>query len=984
MAVICNWRLRGQHSWHVARFAAFALAIAFTAAGDNNERSSVDIDWNNLGEELLDRGGKLFDRVHAELFPQPTEKDEDSTMISLSIEEWLGYINMQNLAPLFVSRGLHSVQQLELHGVPPDDVATGFILQNETRHFLERVLHARKEMKRLLTSHKSSINAGRLIDFANKYNTDSKNQRYAYVNTVLTVLGSVIGFIIYCVPSLQRRHRNWSELLLQDYLDPVMCFIDDSGPSTASADGVIGKTESFTVVHVKRNGKYHTCVESDKFEVKVEGPGYQRLRTSVVTVGPERTVSYTTRVAGRYHVVVKVLGEVVCDFHRELVAGPVDPTRCKIHVVHHTMKVAQPVSVKIHCIDSYGNATTPRNGDTFRMRLCRAGEFASVETSYLEDVYANSIVEVENNSVFLHFVVREAGVFKGVVVFVAGTPDNTEDDSATRRQAHVLREYALTVVVLAVSDYEEMEHNCHANQGKYDAVVVSSGAHAGKKVTVTIQPTQLSVKTLWWKFLPWKILSVRVVPSTDVLLFDGPTAVQDASIALQSRQQRGDIVLPKSDRSTSDAALFLLNDRSSQEALVLQSSSRNLIYAIFCRFLKDRVGGSYSFDKKVAYFKEQLVQKHTHINSDFASAVRVPVYRARGFKLVEHVMSVTRRFSGSDWGRKWRVEFRGEPGMDYGGLTKELLQHLGEALFDPANHLFGVLDREAGAQGLVHPNPHPPSHINSDHWRFAGRVLGKCLVETAAGRNVGVPARFTRSFLAALLGLRASPEFFETDDPEYYRRKIKYIVENEVDDLEMTFTEEVYDDAGMLVREDDLKTNGRRTLVTDANKSEYLHALAYYKLEKPVQDSVREFLRGLHDLVPDVCVSIFDELELELLICGEKDYSAADMQAHARINGVVTPDFQQTLDWFWITVDSLTPEERRRLLQFITGSAILPHGGFGGLHPTLNIGNPMVAGLPSAHTCFNNLMLPPYDSMTDLHRKLVTAIYDGAEGFWIA
>lgn len=73
-----------------------------------------------------------------------------------------------------------------------------------------------------------------------------------------------------------------------------------------------------------------------------------------------------------------------------------------------------------------------------------------------------------------------------------------------------------------------------------------------------------------------------------------------------------------------------------------------------------------------------------------------------------------------------------------------------------------------------------------------------------------------------------------------------------------------------------------------------------------------------------------------------------------------------------------------RLLQFITGSAILPHGGFGGFNPQLNIGNPMVAGLPTAHTCFNNLMLPPYESMKELHRKLITAIYDGAEGFWIA
>lgn len=520
-------------------------------------------------------------------------------------------------------------------------------------------------------------------------------------------------------------------------------------------------------------------------------------------------MSYTTRVAGRYHLVVKVLGEVVSDFHRELAAGPVDPTKCKIHVVHHTTKVAQPVAVKVHCMDSHGNNTTPRNGDTFRVRLCHAGEFSSVDTDYLEDVYANSIVEVENSSVFLHFVVNDGGVFKGVVVFVPGLQDGTDgighvnpsspsDRTSVipgRREAHVLRECALTVVVLAVVDFAEMERNCQANQGKYDAVVVSSGTHLGKKVTVTIQPTQLSIKTLWWIVFPWKILSVRVVPSTDVLLFDGPNAVDDASMALQTRQPQGRIVLPRSERTTSAGAsvtpLFLLDDRTSQETLVLQSPHRNLIYAIFCRFLKDRVGGSYSFDKKVAYFKDKLLETHVQANTDFALSYRVPVCRTHGFKLINDVMAVTRRFGRHDWGRRWRVEFRGEPGLDYGGLTKDLLQLLGEALFDPSIGMFTVLDREAGVQGLVHPNPHPPSHFTSDHWRFAGRVLGKCLVESAAGRSVGVPARFTRSFLAALLGLRASPEFFETDDPEFYRRKIKYMVENDVEELEMTFTEEV-------------------------------------------------------------------------------------------------------------------------------------------------------------------------------------------------
>lgn len=42
------------------------------------------------------------------------------------------------------------------------------------------------------------------------------------------------------------------------------------------------------------------------------------------------------------------------------------------------------------------------------------------------------------------------------------------------------------------------------------------------------------------------------------------------------------------------------------------------------------------------------------------------------------------------------------------------------------------------------------------YYEFAGRILGKCLYESALGGSYSqfVTARFTRSFLAQLIGLR--------------------------------------------------------------------------------------------------------------------------------------------------------------------------------------------------------------------------------------
>ena len=92
--------------------------------------------------------------------------------------------------------------------------------------------------------------------------------------------------------------------------------------------------------------------------------------------------------------------------------------------------------------------------------------------------------------------------------------------------------------------------------------------------------------------------------------------------------------------------------------------------------------------------------------------------------------------------------------------------------------------------------------------------------------------------------------------------------------------------------------------------------------------------------------------------------------------------FSETLEWFWVTIDGFTREERTKLLQFITGSGVLPAGGFGDLSPRLNISPKRgTAGLPTSHTCFNQLCLPVYTSMEQLHDALVIAISEGNEGF---
>eukprot|EP00928_Gymnodinium_smaydae_P011294 TRINITY_DN14186_c0_g2_i1.p1 TRINITY_DN14186_c0_g2~~TRINITY_DN14186_c0_g2_i1.p1 ORF type:complete len:916 (+),score=214.72 TRINITY_DN14186_c0_g2_i1:75-2822(+) len=123
-------------------------------------------------------------------------------------------------------------------------------------------------------------------------------------------------------------------------------------------------------------------------------------------------------------------------------------------------------------------------------------------------------------------------------------------------------------------------------------------------------------------------------------------------------------------------------------------------------------------------------------------------------------------------------------------------------------------------------------------------------------------------------------------------------------------------------------------------------------------------------------LQLFRPVELELLICGSQVLDFKEYKSNADY----TDGYEITSPvcvWFWeIALESFNDEQRRDLLAFVSGSDRAPPKGLGAPEARLTISrqSPDSESLPTAHTCFNHLLLPEYSSKEKLEAKLKLAI----------
>ena len=172
----------------------------------------------------------------------------------------------------------------------------------------------------------------------------------------------------------------------------------------------------------------------------------------------------------------------------------------------------------------------------------------------------------------------------------------------------------------------------------------------------------------------------------------------------------------------------------------------------------------------------------------------------------------------------------------------------------------------------------------------------------------------------------------------------------------------------------ELCKDGADKIVTSSNLDEWRRLVEHKRLHE-CDAQIAALRRGLCTGVPSQLLQLWTANEYALRVAGDPDIEVADLKKQTRFRrvagGSAAAGRQREVEaMFWQCVERMSMSERSLLLKFSAGRLRLPC-------PLEVIIEGETDRMPTAHTCFFQLCLPPYESVDIMYEKLTTAIVAG-------
>ncbi|KAK4241099.1 hypothetical protein C8A03DRAFT_41495 [Achaetomium macrosporum] len=322
---------------------------------------------------------------------------------------------------------------------------------------------------------------------------------------------------------------------------------------------------------------------------------------------------------------------------------------------------------------------------------------------------------------------------------------------------------------------------------------------------------------------------------------------------------------------------------------------------------------------------------------------------------------------GEEIKKMLKIIFKGEEGIDAGGLRKEWFLLLVRELFNPDHGMF--LYDEDSQYCYFNPNSLEPS----EQFFLVGVVLGLAIYNSTILDVALPPFAFRKLLLAAPPASIPTSQprqsmTYTLDDLAEYRPRLAHGLRQLLDfegDVESTFGLDFAIDTDRygVIEKVPLCPNGERRTVTNANRKEYVDSYVRYLLDTAVTRQFEPFKRGFFTVCNSNALSLFRPEEIELLVRGagsDQPLDVASLKAVAQYDNWRVPnpaEDEPTVRWFWETLEAAEPPDQRRLLAFITGSDRIPAMGAASLGIRVSCLGEDCGRFPTARTCFNSLGL---------------------------
>ena len=317
---------------------------------------------------------------------------------------------------------------------------------------------------------------------------------------------------------------------------------------------------------------------------------------------------------------------------------------------------------------------------------------------------------------------------------------------------------------------------------------------------------------------------------------------------------------------------------------------------------------------------------------------------------------------------KLRIKFKGEQGVDQGGVSKEFFILLIRQIFDPNYGMFNYNNKTR----LYWFNHYSFEPIIK--YELIGTIFGLAIYN-----NTILDVKLPISVYKKLLGIKPSFSDLKECDEELYNN-LNYILTQDnpklEEELDTNFT--VVDDKFGEKIIIPLKPDGEKTMINNMNKEEYVKLYTDWFFNKSIEEYFKSFEKGFYKIFHKSLIKILTPEELELIICGTQYLDFYELKRACQYE-----DFDpnsESIKYFWEILLDFNEEEKKKFLSFVTGCDRAPIDGLGSLKITVSNGGSDLNQLPTAHTCFNNLILPDYKNKEKMKKAIHTAI-NYSEGF---